>query len=236
MEKTLAMADEYQTRVIGLYSEEADGIAALEHIGAEVKQLERRSRLDFGSVDWEMVERWVRELAERSPGTRLEMYADKMPDEFLEEYCAARTVLMNLMPWDDLEHGDIVVVPEDFREMYARLAFTNSEHHTLISREPDGSITGITDVSWRPSAPDQVSQWFTGVHPDARGRGVGKALKARMLQYVHERYPQAVWMSTENSSTNGAMLAINTALGFREHRIGRAMQIERDALARFLGG
>lgn len=234
MRKALATADEYQTRVLSLYSEEQDGIAALEHIGAEVKQLERRSRLDLTSLDWDMADQWVQELADRSPDTKLEMYADKMPDSFLEEYCSARTVLMNLMPWDDLEHGDIVIVPEDFREMYARLAFTNSEHHTLISREPDGSITGITDISWRPSAPQKVSQWFTGVHPDARGRGVGKALKARMLQLVRERYPEAQWMSTENSSTNGAMLAINNMLGFKEHRIGRSFQIERDTLARYL--
>ncbi len=235
MKKLLATADEYQTRVVSLYSEEDDGIAALEHVGAEVKQLERRSRLDLTTLDWEMADRWVAELANRSPDTKLEMYADKMPDSFLDEYCAARTVLMNLMPWDDLEHGDIVIVPEDMHEMYARLAFTNADHHTLISREPDGSITGITDVSWRPSAPQKVSQWFTGVHPDARGRGVGKALKAQMLRYVHERYPQAEWMSTENSSTNGAMLAINNMLGFREHRIGRSYQIERDTLARYLG-
>jgi GNAT superfamily N-acetyltransferase len=233
--RVLDVADEVGATVVSTYTEEEDGVAVLEHLGAEVKQLERRARLDLTRVDWSEIRKWVEELDERSPTTRLELYPDRLPDEFLPEYTAARTVLMNLMPWDDMDHGEIVVTPQDFDEMYERLAFAKTEHHTLIAREADGMISGITDIAWRPSAPDRVAQWFTGVHPDTRGRGVGKALKARMLEYIHERYPGATWMSTENSTTNGAMLAINNRLGFREHRVGRTYQIGRDRLAEYLG-
>jgi ribosomal protein S18 acetylase RimI-like enzyme len=231
----LEVTDEAGANVVSMYTEEPDGAAVLDHIGAEVKQLERRSRLDLVTLDWAKVRRWVEELAERSPETRLELFADHLPDDFLPEYCEARTELMNLMPWDDMDHGEIVVTPRDFHDMYERLAFSRTEHHTLISREADGKISGITDVAWRPSAPHKVAQWFTGVHPETRGRGVGKALKAAMLEFIHERYPQAQVMSTENASTNGAMLAINNRLGFREHRIGKAYQIKRDGLASYLG-
>jgi len=82
--------------------------------------------------------------------------------------------------------------------------------------------------------PAVVQQQFTGVRPDARGRGLGKWIKAAMLQRVHELYPEARWISTYNAMSNDPMLAINHALGFRRHRAGAEYQISRDDLAKKL--
>jgi len=221
-------------RVLTGHSSEPDGQAFAEWCGAAAKQTERLSRLDFTTIDWDRVDRWVGALETRAPGTRLELFADRLPEEFLEEYCLARTELLNLMPWDDAEHGDIVVTPDDYREVYRRFDISRSDHHTYLTREPDGPISGITDVSWSPDHPDELEQWFTGVLPDYRGRGLGKALKAAMLRYVGQRYEGLRWVRTGNSTTNGAMLAINERLGWREYRRIVTYQVERDALAALL--
>lgn len=214
--------------IMNLWAHEADGIRFLDHIGAECKQVERESRLYFSDVDWDLVERWRTELAERSPGTVIEFHTDPMDEALLPEYCAARTEMMNLMPWDDLEHGDIVITPEDALETYERLKLSNAERHTIFTREPDGKITAITDVVWRPHRPHILEQWFTGVHPAARGRGLGKAIKAEMIHRVNERYPGLEWVGTGNATSNDAMLAINNRLGFKEHKRYSVYQIDRE--------
>lgn len=219
-----------EQRVLNTYSHEPDGIRFLEHIGAECKQVERESRLYLRDVEWDRIERWRSGLAQRSPGTKIEIYTDPMPESLMAEYCAARTEMMNLMPWDDLEHGDIIITPEDMQDLYERLQISNAEHHTIFTREPDGRITSITDVVWRPHAARAIEQWFTGVHPDARGRGLGKAIKAEMVHFVNERYDDLEWVSTGNSTTNQAMLAINNRMGFKEHRRYNAYQIDRETV------
>ncbi len=216
-------------RIMNMYAHEPDGIRFLENIGAECKQIERESRLYLKDVNWDQIQRWRSALEERSPGTKIEFHTDPMDDDLLPEYCAARTEMMNLMPWDDLDHGDIVITPEDEKETYERMKFSNSERHTIFTREPDGRITAITDVVWRPHRPGILEQWFTGVHPGARGRGLGKAIKAEMVHLMNERYNGLEWIGTGNAATNDAMLAINNRLGFKEHRRYNAFQMDREA-------
>jgi GNAT superfamily N-acetyltransferase len=117
------------------------------------------------------------------------------------------------------------------REYYARLEIGHDQLHTILTREPDGVISAITDTSWAPHRPTIIEQRFTGVRPDARGRGLGKWIKAAMLAHVHHLHPQAEWVTTENAGSNAPMLAINKQLGFKEFRAATEYQISRDHLA-----
>ncbi len=54
--------------------------------------------------------------------------------------------------------------------------------------------------------------YFTGVHPDWRGRGIATALKVRCLSEAKRR--GMARMETENHEDNAAMLAVNRKLGF----------------------
>jgi len=236
LRRALAELDERGARVLTCWTSEPDGHEFAARVGFQPKQVERISRLAFDAVDWAMIDRWIADLERRAPGTRLELYPVRVPDDFLATYCPARTKLMNLMPWDDADHGDIVVTPDDFRELAKRLDVSRTEHHTAITREPDDTISGITDVAWSPENPHEVEQWFTGVDPAYRGRGLGKALKAVMLRFCRERYADLRYIRTGNSVTNGSMLAINDRLGFQETRRFTTYQIERDALAAHLSG
>jgi hypothetical protein len=51
-----------------------------------------------------------------------------------------------------------------------------------------------------------------------------------MLLHVGEIYPELRTVATGNASSNGPMLAINTKMGFREHRAGNEYQITLDKL------
>jgi GNAT superfamily N-acetyltransferase len=218
--------------VLSINTDEESGHAFLKWLGAEAKLSDAESRLQLADVDWPMVDRWISEGAARSPQTRLEVYDGPIPEAMRAEYATQMSSLLNTIPFEQLDHGEIVVTPAQMAEWFERMAEVQETNHTMVTREPDGSLSGMTSVTWSVHMPAAVQQQFTGVRPDARGRGLGKWIKAAMLRRVHELYPEARWISTYNATSNDPMLAINHALGFRRHRVGAEYQISRDDLAK----
>jgi GNAT superfamily N-acetyltransferase len=225
------LMDGHGCTVVGLYTEEPSGHAFLRWMGAEAKLSEAENRLRMADVDWTMVDRWISEGPKRSPLTKLERYEGPLPEAMLQDYAPQLSSLLNTMPFENLDYGEIVLTPDHMREYYARLEIGDDHLHTILAREPNGAISAITDMSWTPHRPTIIEQRFTGVRPDARGRGLGKWIKATMLKHVHELYPQAQWVTTQNANSNAPMLAINKKLGFKEFRAGTEYQISRDDLA-----
>ncbi len=225
------LMDRHGNRIVTFETEEESGNAFLRWLGAEKKAEGAENRLHIPDVDWAMMRRWVDEGVKRSPETKLEIYDDHIPDSMLDDYAPQLGALLNTMPWDDLDHGPIVVTPEVLRDAYERFDLAGLKHHTVLTREPNGVISGITDMNWAPHRPKILEQMFTGVRPESRGRGIGKWIKAYMLDRMHRLYPDAEWISTGNADSNGPMLAINKRMGFKRHRWGAEYQISRDKLA-----
>jgi GNAT superfamily N-acetyltransferase len=225
------LMDRHGCTTLNLATEEKSGYGFLKWLGAEEKLVGAENRLDLTHVDWGMVQRWISEGERRSPQTRMEIYDGPLPEPIWDEFTRQISAMLNTMPWDDLEHGDIVVTSDNMRDDYARHAATNTRLHTVITRELDGVISGVTDMTWEPWRPAIIDQQFTGVLPSARGRGLGKWIKAAMLDHVHELYPEGRWVSTGNANSNGPMLAINKRLGFKAFIVGAEYQIGRDRVA-----
>jgi len=227
----LDVMDRHGCTFITFESDEDSGHAFIKWLGAPQKGQGAENRLRIADVDWAMVGRWIEEGEKRNPQTKLERYDGPMPDAMLDQYAAQLALLLNTMPWDDLEHGPIVVTADMLRHMYESHAATGERLYTVLTREPDGVISGITDVTWAPHRREIIEQMFTGVLPSARGRGIGKWIKASMLRRMHEMYPDVKWIATGNADSNGPMLAINHRLGFKRHRWGAEYQLSRDAFA-----
>jgi len=230
------LMDRHGCTVLGMSADEESGHAFLKWLGAEARLSDAESRLQLAEVDWAMVDRWIAEGEKRSPQTRLEFYEDSVPEAMWEEYAAQLSSLLNTIPFEQLDHGEIVITPAQVREWYERMAAVREESHTVIARESDGSMSAMTDVTWAAHTPAVVHQQFTGVRPEARGRGIGKWIKAAMLRKVHELHPEARWITTYNAASNDPMLKINHALGFRRHRMGAEYQISREDLAKKFSG
>ncbi|TMB90404.1 MAG: hypothetical protein E6J18_10955 [Chloroflexi bacterium] len=211
-------------------SEEESGHAFLKWLGAEGKLGGAENRLELSTVDWAMMRRWSEEGGKRSPSTKLEVYDGPLPREMWEDYCPQLTAMLNTMPWEQLDHGDIVVTPAVLAEWFDRMEMQGTVLHTMLTREPDGTISGITDMNYAPYKPNMIDQQFTGVRTDARGRGLGKWLKAAMLLHVKEVHPELERVVTGNAHSNAPMLAINTQMGFRQYRAGIEYQITRARL------
>jgi RimJ/RimL family protein N-acetyltransferase len=67
---------------------------------------------------------------------------------------------------------------------------------------------------YNPQEPYRIHQYFTGVLARYRRRGLAKRLKAEMLKFVRERFPDAEYITTTTASDNKPMQAINRQLGF----------------------
>ncbi|HEY1454967.1 MAG TPA: GNAT family N-acetyltransferase [Candidatus Dormibacteraeota bacterium] len=225
------LMDRHGCTVLGIGTEEEAGHAFLRWLGAEPKLSGAENRLKLADVDWAMVRRWVDEGGRRSPHTRLEVHDAPMSDDVLKDFAPQLSVMLNTIPFEELDHGDIIVTPAQIREWEARMAMSGEVVHTLLTRESDGEISSITDVNWAPYRPAIIHQQFTGVLPSARGRGLGKWIKAAMLLHLREVHPQAEWISTDNAGSNAPMLGINKKLGFRQYRAATEYQVTRDAIA-----
>ena len=139
--------------------------------------------------------------------------------------------MLNTMPFEQLDIGVITNTPARMAEWYARMDLAGMTDHTMLTREPNGVISGITDMEYVPYRPTLINQGFTGVRPDARRRGLGKWLKAAMLTHIHELYPDVEVVVTGNAGSNVPMLAINNQLGFKQFLTGSEYQMSRERLA-----
>jgi len=227
----LDLLDRHGCTTVGFSTEEEGGHLFLKWLGAEPKLVGVESRLDLKSTDWAMLRTWADDGARRSPESKLEVYDGPLPESLWEDFAAQSTLMLNTMPFEDLDAGHLLVTPEHLREWYARMELLGDRIHTVLVREPDGTVSAMTDMTWGSYRPALLYQMFTGVHTQARGRGLGKWIKAAMLLHLHELYPAARWVATDNARSNAPMLAINRRLGFKAHRLGTEYQLSRDGLA-----
>ena len=230
------LMDTHGCTTVGFGTEEAPGHAFLKALGAEAKLVGAENRLKLADVDWKMVERWIDEGPKRSPQTKFEIYDGPLPETMWDDFAPQLSSMLNTIPFENLDIGTIVVTPDHVRDFHARLVLSGEHLHTILTREPDGVISSITDMVWDPNRASILEQRFTGVRPDARGRGLGKWIKAAMLAHLHKLYPQAQWVVTENAGSNAPMLAINKKLGFKQYRVGTEYQVSRHGLADRLKG
>lgn len=95
-------------------------------------------------------------------------------------------------------------------------AFRADPHHLLVVAIDEGTVVGfVSGVHYLH--PDKAPQlWINeiGVAPTHQGRGLGKALLARMLEVGSVRQCTSAWVLTDRSNT--AACALYRALGATE--------------------
>lgn len=212
-------------------AEEDSGRSFLEKFSAQMALAGVENRLNFSEVDWEMISSWKKDGQKKSPDTKIETYTT-IPDEIIEPFCNILTEVINQQPLGTLDVGAMVINPEVFREQEKMFEVMNRKQIHMITIEPNGDISGITQMRYNPERETMISQLMTGVQDQHRGRGLGKWLKASMLLKVKEIFPKVEIVTTGNATTNAPMLSINDRLGFKKHKEVVSAQIPIDVLAK----
>lgn len=232
VEKALPLG---MTVAIGVTNDrEPAGATFCEHLGA-AKALEvHTNRLLLDEVDRGLVHRWIEEGPLRAPAYGLVGFDGACPDDLVEEVVDLFGV-MNDAPRGDLAVRDQRMTVSEFRDQERMVLAGDKRWWWLLARhEPTGVLVGLTHVSWDPRSPKTVSQGDTGVRPEHRGRGLGKWLKASMLDRILAELTDAEDIKTGNADSNAAMLAINEQLGFRPYLAMVNWQIPLEDLSRAL--
>ncbi|QFP77541.1 GNAT family N-acetyltransferase [Deinococcus sp. AJ005] len=182
-------------------------------LGAEAALPTRQSRLELAGVDRDLLAQWL--IRPAGEPYRLHTWDGPIPGEFLERM-ADLMMVMNSAPKGELDMDDWRITPETIRGWEANSA-ESGERELLIAVEDtrSGELVGYTDVSWTPERASIIHQGSTAVRPVARGQGLGKWLKALMLDYLAQNASEARVIQTNNAEENAAMLGINVALGFK---------------------
>lgn len=214
-------------------SEEEDGKAFLKAIGAQAALSGVENRLKLEDVDWDMVENWAKEGPKRSPETELKLVYS-IPEDIIEAYSKVYSETLNQQPFGSLDVNDIVHTPEILRDTAKRRESLGWKHLTFYTVEPNGDISGLTEIEYRPQMETFAIQLLTGVQQKYRGRGIGKWLKAQMLLQIKEEFPKIKIIATGNATTNAPMLSINDRLGFKPHKEGITAQMSFETLEKYL--
>lgn len=235
--KLLEVVLEYAKRhkkevIIGSTSEE-DGKQFIRKLRAHEALSGLENRLDLTKVDWKMVDEWVKEGPGRSPESKVEFFQD-CPEDIIEEYCKTYSEVGNQAPRDELDVGDFFITPELRRQHEKFQKDCDVTWITAVTREPNGAISGLTEVFYRPSKDPLIYQELTGVPEKYRGSGKGKWLKAIMLQEIRQRFPTVTIVVTGNATSNAPMLSINNRLGFKVHKETIVAQMKTEELEKYL--
>lgn len=210
------------------------GVMFMERIGARKGLEGHTNQLEIADLDRSLLEQWQQRAQERAAGFTLGLWTGPYPTDQLEEIAQLYSV-MNTAPRDTMEMEDVTFTPALLQEWDQNLVATNTERWALYTREnATGRLAGFTVVFWHPDRPHILGQGDTGVFPAYRGLGLGRWLKAAMLEKVLRERPQVTVVRTGNADSNAGMLQINHELGFKPFMAECFWQVERALVEAYL--
>ena len=150
-----------------------------------------------------------------SDGYSLRSWRGPCPVEWINQYA----VLLSLIA-QDAPGGDLKLEKEFFDAGRVRfqedsLARKGRMMQISVALAPDGSLAGHTQLVFPEADPSDVYQWDTLVLSEHRGHGLGLSLKVHAMEASRDLLAGRLLVHTYNAASNGPMIAVNEALGFR---------------------
>lgn len=210
------------------------GEAFMRQLGAEKALESHTNQLDLAELDRGLIREWIGQAQQKASGFELLPWEGSYPEEHLEAFSQLFAV-MNTAPRGSLQIEDFHFTPEMIRQMEQMTFATGNKRWTLVAREKtSGQLVGYTEMTSNLKRPQILNQQGTGVLPEFRNFGLGRWLKAAMLDKVLHELPEARFVRTGNADSNAPMLRINHALGFKPYIAEAQWQIETAKVRRYL--
>jgi GNAT superfamily N-acetyltransferase len=209
------------------------GEAFLKRLGARPGMHSRTNQLALADLDRELMRRWQGQ----APMDKflLGLWEGAFPETEIDAIVAMKNAIVNTMPRENLELEDRQITKEEVRQKEVSLAKRKVIRWTMYAKHrATGELAGYTEVFWEVSQPETLRQGDTGVYPKYREHGLGRWLKAAMIERVLRERPQVKRIRTGNANSNAPMLKINYELGFKPYKDWTTWQVELGHVLEYL--
>jgi mycothiol synthase len=212
------------------------GKAFMLRIGAQKGLEGHTNQLRMDELNRELLKLWLQIGQANQTTFEMGLWEGPYPEDKLPAVCELYE-LTNQQPLGELEIDDMHMTPEQMRQMETNLFARGNHRWTfyVIDRQ-SGKFAGYTETVWNPNRPEILRQDMTGVFPEYRNRGLGRWLKAAMLDKVIREHPEVKYVRTGNADSNAAMLKINNQLGFKPYTAEALWQVDIEKVMEYLQG
>ena len=207
----------------------------LEHIGARRGQEGKVNQLKISELDRDLIAHWASQSQHLENEFEMGLWNGPFPEEYIEEIAALLQKMANDQPRDELEIEDMKFTPEMIRQFEQNMQATGDERWVLyIIDRAKQKLAGWTEVHWHRNRPLILNQGFTAVDAIYRNKGLGRWLKAEMMNKILRERPQVEFIRTRNANSNAPMLKINNEMGFKPYNSITAWQVNTDHVENYL--
>ncbi|MFN8474969.1 MAG: GNAT family N-acetyltransferase [Anaerolineae bacterium] len=204
----------------------------LERVGKMGMEM-RQNQLDIAKVDKHMLDMWIQRASERASDFSIGVWTGAYPEEEMPGLVHLFEA-MNDAPRGELDWEDEVITPEILREWEQSAMKRGEERWTVAARDnATGELAGYSQIFMHPLRPTVAWQGATATLPKYRNRGLGRWMKAVMLEKVMRERPLIQCIRTGNADSNAPMLKINYELGFYHRKTWQIWQLEVDRAAEY---
>ena len=193
------------------------------------------NQLKVSEFDLSLMNRWLKSSKHLEDDFEMGLWDGPVPEEHVVQMAALIQELSNDQPRDNLEMEDMKFTPEILRDV-EKFFFGKGDRRWVLYLidKSNGTFVGLTEVRWSPNRPHILNQGFTAVDPDYRNRGLGRWLKARMIEKILRERPEVEFIRTGNANSNAPMLKINEEMGFKPYFATTIWQIDTAQVEKYL--
>jgi GNAT superfamily N-acetyltransferase len=225
-EAMVAEAREAGRRSVGADGWDNEGVLAFARkVGLERRSQALQRRQHLAELAPGLVQRLYDGAAAASPDYELVRLPGRTPAGMVDAMVELVSAI-NDAPTDDLDVEDEVSTPERLRAYEDGMLARGGRVYRLVARHrKTGALGGHTVVHVEGERPHVGHQHDTAVARAHRGHRLGLRLKAGMVLWLAEAEPQVRILDTWNAESNGHMISVNEALGYRV--MGRQIQFQK---------
>ncbi|WP_329118038.1 GNAT family N-acetyltransferase [Streptomyces sp. NBC_01465] len=150
-------------------------------------------------------------------GYRLVAWSGVVPDAYAESSAVAHEAMEDA-PTGDVEEQAPTWTADQVRAAVQIVLDRGGRMLTVAALDAEGAMAAYTEVVLRDPADARALQYDTVVVPAHRGKGLGRAVKLRMLEEVRRAEPGVRAIGTTVADENGPMLVVNEGLGYVRER------------------